>query len=74
LQSELDVTSYLYFTLADIIYKTLDNLDRSYMEENPYYGSSSGCTVNMILLIGRKLIVVNLGDNTGYLSTASETI
>ena len=65
--SELDVTSYLYYTLAEILYKSFEELDQGFMEENPYYGASSGCTICFVLMIGRKLVVANLGDTMGYL-------
>jgi Protein phosphatase 2C len=68
----LDQSTTFYKTLANVIYKAYDDLDIGFMNMYPLKRKTSGAKVLLYMIIGNKLICVNLGDIQGYLIIGSK--
>ena len=69
---KLDSSTTFYKTLAGVIFKAYDDLDMEFMKEFPKKRKYSGAKVLLYLIVGIKLICVNLGDITGHLIISSK--
>ena len=58
----LDSSTKFYKTLAEVVYNTFDELDKEYIFKNPINRYKCGAKVNLILIFGKHLFCVNLGD------------